>query len=415
MILNEHARVRDVAATVHIARQSIVDGDGALYGYELLFRDAADAATAASRDDLATASTVLAAFSEFDTHELLGGRYGFINITRSFLRGVIPLPVEPEDVVLEIPGYALDDETTPMWVSRLVQKGYRVALDDFRWSDGSQNLLDLVDFVKLDVLGSSWDEVATTAERCRSLHGLLVAERVETREMADRCASLGFNLFQGYYFTHPETLSMNTLTVSRSLALETAARLGDPETTMAELEGAIAGDAALYYRLFRIANWVASPGTAPLRSLQDVLERIGRRRLQAWLTLFALTSEDEPNAELALALVRGAACERVARRHGVTPDRAFVTGLLDGVADALRVTGNELVARLPHLTTEIRDALDGKSGSLHDVLSIVHAYEAADFTRIHVREPDVAYMAEDYLHALSWTTQITETITAHAE
>ena len=130
------------------------------------------------------------------------------------------------------------------------------------------------------------------------------------------------------------------------------------------------------------------------------------------MALLALTSENEPNAELALALVRGAACERLARRHDVTPDHAFVTGLLDGVADALHVSGEELVARLPHLTSEIREALVGKSGFLREVLSVVHAYEAADFTRIQATEPDVAWMAEDYLHALAWTTEITEPITA---
>ena len=155
------------------------------------------------------------------------------------------------------------EETTWNWTSRLIQQGYRVALDDFRWTDNSAKLLELADFVKIDVLESPWEEVKNITERCRSMHVLLIAERVETQEMADRCAGLGFTLFQGHHFRYPETLSMDTLTVSRSLALEAAARLGDPLTTLSDLESAIAGDAALYYRLLRIANSVSSSGASP--------------------------------------------------------------------------------------------------------------------------------------------------------
>ncbi len=89
-------------ASVHIARQPIYDTQTKLYGYELLFRNSARATEADQDDDGATTATILAAFSEFGASDLLGGRPGFINLTRTFLTGELPLPFPPEAAVLEV-------------------------------------------------------------------------------------------------------------------------------------------------------------------------------------------------------------------------------------------------------------------------------------------------------------------------
>ena len=89
-------RAHAAASTVHVARQPIHDVSGRLFGYELLFRDTALAGTAGSDDDSATTSTILAAFSEFGGENLLGGKPGFINLTRAFLVGQLPLPFSPD-------------------------------------------------------------------------------------------------------------------------------------------------------------------------------------------------------------------------------------------------------------------------------------------------------------------------------
>ncbi len=87
---------------MHVARQAINDANGHLYGYELLFRGTAGATRADLDTDGATTQTILAAFAEFGAAELLGGKPGFINLTRKFLVGDLPLPFSPDAAVLEI-------------------------------------------------------------------------------------------------------------------------------------------------------------------------------------------------------------------------------------------------------------------------------------------------------------------------
>src|SRR5947209_17890241 len=86
----------------HVARQPIVDARGALVGYELLFRQAAGAGGATAAGDEATTATILAAFAEFAPDELLAGRLGFVNLTRAFLTGRLPVPFSPDVAVLEV-------------------------------------------------------------------------------------------------------------------------------------------------------------------------------------------------------------------------------------------------------------------------------------------------------------------------
>lgn len=61
----------------------------------------------------------------------------------------------------------------------------------------------MADIVKIDVLAMTWDEVLFTVEKCRPHPVRLLAEKVETQEVYERCIAAGFELFQGYYLAGP--------------------------------------------------------------------------------------------------------------------------------------------------------------------------------------------------------------------
>jgi EAL and modified HD-GYP domain-containing signal transduction protein len=196
---------------VHVGRQAIHDGQGSVVGYELLFRSGPFADRSDQDGDAATSSTILAAFSEFGAHALLGDRPGFINLTSAFLKGTLPLPFSPDAAVLEVLESLNVDHEEIAGAERLVAAGYRLALDDFVWSPKVEPLLALADIVKIDVLALSWDQVMTTLDLCRPHKVQFLAEKVETRQMLSRCIDAGFELFQGYHLGRPETITTQTL------------------------------------------------------------------------------------------------------------------------------------------------------------------------------------------------------------
>lgn len=396
--------------SAHVARQPIYDGDGALFGYELLFRTAAGASTAAgveNDDDAATTATILAAFSEFGADELLGGRPGFINLTRAFIVGALPLPFPPEAAVLEILENVRLDPDVVAGAIELHDQGYRLAMDDFVWTPEAEPLLALADIVKIDVLAMTWDEVMTTVEHCRR-HGVrLLAEKVEDAGMAERCRAAGFELFQGYHLGRPETMTVETLSPGATLALQLVGMLGNPDITTEQIENSVRRDPALVYRLLKIANSAASGVTRNVSTIRDALVLVGVSRLRAWLVLLSLSTDGASGTAIVDALARARTCERVSRATGLAqPDVAFTAGLLDGVAESLGLPSEAMLERMPALSPDLAAALRGQPGPLREVMEAVVAYEKhrPDAASSHI---PLDVLSEAYLGALAWTTETT--------
>ncbi len=127
----------------------------------------------------------------------------------------------------------------------------------------------MADIVKIDVLAMTWDEVLFTVEKCRPHPVRLLAEKVETQEVYERCIAAGFELFQGYYLGRPETMSIETLSPGQQLALHLIGRLGDPDATTEEIERAVRLDPAMVYRLLRIANSASTGSSRQVASIRD--------------------------------------------------------------------------------------------------------------------------------------------------
>lgn len=394
-------------SAVHVGRQPIYDETGRLYGYELLFRDTAGSTAADGNGDAATTRTILAAFTAFDVADLLGGRFGFVNLTRSFLTGELPVPFEPGGAVLEVLETV---EITPEVVAgtrSLAAAGYPIALDDFVWSSAAEPLLEIADIVKVDVLGQTWDEVMTTATRS-ARHGVrLLAERVEDEAMLTRCKDAGFTLFQGYHLGRPQTMTAQTLEPGHAVALQLLARLSDPATTAADVEGILRADPGLTFRLLQVANSASNGLTRSVSSIRDAVVLVGLQTLRAWLVLITLSGIGGAADGLGSALTRARTCELVARSSSskVRPEVAFTLGLLDGIAQSLGTDGEQLLERLPPLSPELTAALRGREGPLRRLLDAVHGYEDGDLATVSASGVDGGEVAEAYLAALAWTNR----------
>ncbi len=400
------------AETVHIGRQPVYADDGTLYGFELLFRatrEAVGSGVGPLDGDSATTTTIVAAFTEFPLDELLGGRLGFINLTRAFLVGQLPLPFEPEHAVLEVlESIEIDDEVVA-GARRLVEAGYRLALDDFTWSDAAAPLLDLAEIVKVDVLGLSWDEVLDVVERCRPYGVTLLAERVEDAQMLARCRAAGFALFQGYHLGRPQTLSVDSLTPGQALSMQLIAELGNPDVTAERVEQMLRRDPALSYRLMRIANSASYAQTRKLSTIREAVVLVGIARLRGWLVLVALKGLPGSPESLIDALSKARACELLAKWHGLPkPEAAFTLGLLVGIADTLGVEPADVVKGLPELEADLHAAVTSDVrppspiSSLVTVRDAAAAYLVGDVAALMSGGVVPGIVARAYLEGLSW-------------
>lgn len=419
---------------MHIGRQGLYDRDLELVAHELLFRPTAGSTTSGEAPgDRETTSVILTTFTVFGLHELVGDHPAFVNLTRPFMVGDLPVPFDPTGTVLELLEDVPADDAVLDGVRRLRDAGFRIALDDFLWTQEDRHpLLPLADVVKIDISELTEAELGDTVSALRTLRqgatdpthpthatdatdakdavarllprtagGLvLVAEHVETPDQLARCRALGFDLLQGYALLRPEVVSVTALEPHRIACLELLRRLTDPDLRFEDVESLVVRDAALTYRVLLAANAAASGVRRRLTSIRQALVMLGTERLRGWLVLLVAADDGRTRTEpLTAALTRARMCEILAPAVGVAPEVAFTAGLLSALDVVLGVTAAD-VERALALSDDLRDALRGAATPLGRLLATVRAYEHATGTSPEgSSDTDLGHA---YLSALAW-------------
>lgn len=401
------APIRSTVGAVHVGRQPIYDSAGDLVGYELLFRGDAEAVTASERGAYATSQVLITAFTEIGIGPLAGELLCFVNLTREFLVGELPLPFDHQQVVLEILETVEIDDQVIAGVTRLVERGYLVALDDFVFGLGHERLLALAAFVKIDVLETGPAELAETVAACRRFPGLrLVAERVETPAHVDLARALGFDYFQGFELGRPQVVSVAALSPSRLARVELLGLLAGPSIPLQRVVSLVSGDPALAMRLMAAANADALGLPVRVSSVHEAVLLLGVDRLRDWATLM-LVSDLHTGAEreLSVAVTRARMCRNIAERMGAPGDAAFTVGLVSAVAELLGQPKADLAVRLS-LSHELAEALLTGTGPLGEVLSLVSAYEASDLPLLVAAALPAQETERAYLDAVAWSDSL---------
>lgn len=391
---------------VHVGRQPIYDRSGRLAAYELLFRDAADATGATAHDAQATSRVIVSAFTDFGLDQLSGSRSCFINVTREFLIGDLPLPFTAGQAVLEVIETVEVDDRVERGVAALIARGFPIALDDFVWGTSAERLLGRASYVKIDVLGVPPEQIRDTVRRLRQWPKLrLVAERVEEQAQLRAAYELGFDYFQGYLLGRPHVLSRTALSPARASRLRLIVALSARDIDFDEVVALIMADPALSYRLLRATNATAGPAS-PVASVRDAAVLLGLDMVRQWVVLMLFSDiTDATEEQLAATMTRARFCQLLAGRLGLAAETAFTVGLLSSVADLLAQPSAELAAGLP-VAEEVEAALTTGAGAYGRVLAAVLAYErqrlleAADL--VGLSEPET--LTRTYLSAVGWTT-----------
>jgi c-di-GMP-related signal transduction protein len=389
---------------VHIGRQPIYDRAGAVVAYELLFRGGRAAAAADQSDAHATTQVILNAFAEFGLEQIVGDRLCLLNMTREFLVGELPLPFEPDRVVLEVLETVEIDDEVIAGVADLTARGFRIALDDFVLGTGHERLLGLASYVKLDVLGVDPRTIVAAVHEIRRFPNIrLLAERIETQSQLDAALALGFDLFQGHIFARPQTLTAVSVNPSRMRRLELFTALTAAEADIDEIVPIVTADPALSFRVLRATNTAANGLHRKVSSIREAVTVLGHDRIRQWVVLLMASDVAATSPEhLTGTLTRARLCQLIAGHAGAPADAAFTVGLLSGVADLLAEPIEELAPRLP-VTPEISTALVDGSGRLGQVLALARAYERSDLSALSAAPMSAAELARAYLSAVGWS------------
>jgi EAL and modified HD-GYP domain-containing signal transduction protein len=246
------APVRD--ETFFLGRQPIVGRHRELVAYELLFRSSLVNRATIVDDVAATAAVIQHAFSDLGMAAALGGKQGYINVSRGLLLSDVIEVLPPEHVTLEVLETV---EITPEVVARcrqLTEAGYTLALDDVvAMPTLAMALLPLMSVVKVDLLAMPQAAIPALVADLRPYGVKVLAEKIDTPEQYDFCHKLGFDFFQGYFFAKPSVLAGRRV-APQALALMRIFSLTAADADLDVLETALKQSPDLILRLLKMAN-----------------------------------------------------------------------------------------------------------------------------------------------------------------
>jgi c-di-GMP-related signal transduction protein len=397
-------RAASPQAEVLLARQPILDDRGEVYGYELLARRGWENAFRHTNFDEASMGVLCDTLHSHGLDTLTGGKRAFINLTRQVLVQDFITLFPPDRVVVEVLESVEPAPEVLAACARLKQAGYLLALDDFVDSDRMDPLLPFADILKIDVLATAPGDWAAVMQHRRRPGLLFLAEKVETRAVADECRRLGFALFQGYYFARPTLMPNRTLVGNQLQYLRMLEQIHRAGFEIDEFERVVKNDLSLSYKLLRYINSAFFGWKAEIRSIRQALVALGEREFKKWASLVVLVgmASDKPLELVLDAIIRARMCERIAQRSG-PPEFSqglFLLGLfslLDAILERPLADCLQDVALAP----EIKAALLGEPNHHRSILDAVIAYEGGDWEAI-ARQARQAHVPEQELAAIYW-------------
>ena len=384
---------------VFLARQPIYDADRRIHGYELLFRRNADGPADVTDGTSASAQMLLNAVVDIGLEKLAGTELLFLNCNREVL--MLEPFIPPERCVLEILETVDLDREVLDRIALLRRRGYRIALDDFTLEGKLAAAVPLADYIKIDVLALSEEETARHVNKVRRPGMLLVAEKIESESRMEFCRSQGFDLFQGYFLRHPETMRGETIPTGKLAALRLISACQDPDSSVQSVSAMVSVDISMTYSLLRLANSALFGRSRAVKSVEAVVTWMGTEYLTRWATLLALASDRGcPLAYLGTALQRGYMCEALAAAHGdAGTQSSFLVGLLSTLDSILNVPMEEILEQV-RLTGEIREALEQHRGELGRLLAYTLAYESGATETLERSGIDSGFLRDAYWQSI---------------
>jgi EAL and modified HD-GYP domain-containing signal transduction protein len=298
-------------------------------------------------------------------------------------------------------------------LQELKNRRFVIALDDVDSYSRVAPILNtgLINVVKVDLMNI--DRIILPDLVCSvKQNGIrLLAEKVETPGDFSACMRMGFDFFQGYFFSKPETImgARKNMTVSRLNLMRSLAATMDPNADFGNLNDIISKDVSLSYKLLRLVNSGYFSLSRQISSIQQAISLIGLQQLRSWMMLLMMATVDNKPHELTrMALSRAKMCELLARALGSRDnDTFFLIGLLS-VLDAILDIPMEKVVDGLSLTTEISEALVNRGGTAGILLTGVAATEEGNWDFILQFGLSAETWRRIYLDAIKWSNLIME-------
>lgn len=397
---------------VYVARQPIFDQKMQIMGYELLYRRSMNNFYEGIDDSQSTAELINNAYLAMEFSELTNATRAFINFSEDMLLKRVPLLLPKEAIVVEILERVKISDKLIDACKELKEQGYIIALDDFVFDESYEPIIELANIIKIEFPVVKRAKQSELIKKYKYKIKFL-AEKVETREDYQHAIDMGYDYFQGYFFSKPVIIKGKDIGSLNANLLRIIEELNQEEPEYQKISEIIETDIDLSYKMLKVANTVFYEAKHEIRSIKIALIRFGLKQIKEWIYLMMLKDVQRlENKELIKnCLIRAKLMELLSYEIGKEDSNLeyFITGLFSSIDVLLNRCMEEIVDVLP-LSEDVREALLGGNNEIRKALDFVINCEKANWNEIEALAtyPNVTQnkIIMIYLKSLKWVMKI---------
>ena len=168
------------------------------------------------------------------------------------------------------------------------------------------------------------------------------------------------------------------------VALKIRAAIDDPDSSIASISALISQDAAIAARLIKVGNSARYAGLSPIKNLTEAVSRLGlttTRDLVIALSLSNLFQSKQPwlrqyLKEVWVSSISTAVMASVMARdiRGLSPDTAFLTGLLHSIGSIPIISEAENNKALENDPCHLEDCIETLSGQIGNIILLAWGF-----------------------------------------
>lgn len=371
---------------IFLARQPILDRFNRLIGYELLFRDNERNTYQGEDGDKATIDVIKNSFINIGIEKVTGDKKAFINFTESILKSDIFEVLPAKSVIIEILEDIEPTEEIVELCRKLKAKGYVIALDDFIFSKKYEELLKIVDIIKIDFKITKGDARRTVINQINSSRIKFLAEKVETMEEFNEAVSYGYEYFQGYYLSKPLMISGKKIAENKAIYIKILQEINSENFTIESMESLIKKDVSLAFKLLKLINSSYYNFASEIKSIRQALALLGEKEMKKWLYLivFKTIGEDKPEIIIINSLTRAKFAEIISKKIKVEVDpfNAYLTGILSMIDLLLDRPIDQILEEIL-IHKQVKDGLNGINDNVYRrLLDLIIEYEKGEWDQV---------------------------------
>lgn len=368
----------------YVVRQPIKDMDQNLFGYEILFQMDSDSSFGQTDDRIA--ADTIANFLLQNSDKIFEDKIAFLTFTPNLLFKNIPRIFKNNGLVIQIDDNVIIHPVAIPLIHRYRDQGYKVAVNDFQFAPRYFGIMDIIDYIRLNLNNYNQVTIANIVNMSRSFNKKCIACGVDTKEAFELAKSLQMDYMEGSYIAEKESGKVHHMEYLQSNFFQLVVEVTKDEPSLDAIEAIISRDVSLTYTLLKLVNSTYFALRRRATSIMQALVILGLGQLKQWVYLLSFSQEDEeiPETLIKTSFLRANFCAELSVRASDMPiskSEAYLMGMFSTLGNLMEIPLEEALKEL-NVVDEIKDALLNYEGRCGILYQLILCYEKADWKSI---------------------------------